>query len=100
MEQGIQGVKMALQLLRDYYAQGDAAHAAAEGAGAGIISLLEVCESDFSKDLAEINATEDNAVSSYDRATKENEIEKVTKDQDVKYKSEESVRLDKAVAEA
>merc|ERR1719240_2319690 len=87
MEQGIEGVKLALNVV-------------AEGAGAGIISLLEVCESDFSKDLAEINATEDNAASSYDRATKENEIEKATKDQDVKYKSAESVRLDKAVAEA
>ena len=37
---------------------------------------------------------------SYDRATKENAIEKTVKDQDVKYKTQESVSLDKAVAEA
>merc|ERR1719231_1165591 len=97
MELGIEGVKKALMVLRDYYAS-DKSHAAAEGAGAGIISLLEVCESDFSKNLAEINATEDNAASTYDRITKENAVEKTNKDQDVKYKTQESVRLDKAVA--
>merc|ERR1711920_141752 len=48
MEQGLQGVKLALKVLRDYYAQ-DKAHDAAEGGGANIIGLLEVVESDFTK---------------------------------------------------
>jgi len=100
MEQGVEGVKTALKVLRDYYAKDGKAHGAADGAGAGIIGLLEVCESDFSKDLAEIVSTEETAAASYDRATKENEIETATKSQDVKYKTQESVRLDKAVAEA
>merc|ERR1719321_1202098 len=100
MEQGLEGVKTALKVLREYYASDDKAHNAAEGAGAGIIGLLEVCESDFSKDLAEIVSTEESAQASYDRATKENEIEKASKDQDVKYKTKESTGLDKAVAEA
>merc|ERR1719323_186658 len=73
MEQGIQGVKMALKVLREYYAA-DKAHAAAEGAGTGIIGLLEVVESDFSKGLAEMTAAEDTAQSTYDTETKENEI--------------------------
>merc|ERR1719277_2956649 len=99
MEMGVQGVKQALQVLEEYYSQGDKAHAAAEGAGANIIGLLEVCESDFEKQLAEIVATEENAAATYDTETKENEIETTTKSQDVKYKSKESTDLDKAVAE-
>merc|ERR1719152_1053316 len=100
MEQGLEGVKAALNILREYYAKDGKSHGAAEGAGAGIIGLLEVCESDFSKDLAEIVSTEETSANSYERATKENEVETASKNQDVKYKSQESTRLDKQVAEA
>jgi len=99
MEAGIKGVQLALKVLRDYYAK-DKAHAADEGGGAGIMGLLEVVESDFSKGLIEMTSTEEEAQSSYDQETKENEIEKVTKEQDVKYKTEEAAGLDKATAEA
>merc|ERR1719413_165981 len=100
MEQGLQGVKLALKVLRDYYGKGDKAHAAAEGAGSNIIGLLEVVESDFTKGLAEMTATEESAQAAYDAETKENEIEKTTKEQDVAYKTKESNSLDKAVPEA
>merc|ERR1719325_556877 len=70
MEQGLEGVKLALKVLREYYAQ-DTAHAAAEGGGASIIGLLEVVESDFSKGLAEMTATEETAQAVYDTETKE-----------------------------
>jgi len=99
MEQGLEGVKLALKTLREYYA-GDKAHEAAEGAGASIIGLLEVVESDFSKTLAEDIATEAAAASAYDTQTKENEIETAAKEQDVKYKTKESATLDKVAAEA
>merc|ERR1712060_1044553 len=36
MEQGLEGVKIALRVLTDYYAKDDKDHAAAEGAGHGI----------------------------------------------------------------
>merc|ERR1719261_2469139 len=52
MKQGIEGVQKALSVLKEYYAAEGSAHGAAEGAGAGIISMLEVIESDFSKGLA------------------------------------------------
>merc|ERR550525_122810 len=55
MQQGLEGVKPALKVLREYYAQ-DKAHAAAEGGGANIIGLLAVVESDFTKGLAEMTA--------------------------------------------
>merc|ERR1711870_5831 len=44
MEQGLQGIKMALRVLNDYYAKTDKAHASADGAGHGIIGLMEVVE--------------------------------------------------------
>merc|ERR1712060_374621 len=100
MEQGLEGVKVALRVLNDYYAKSDKAHEAAEGAGHGIIGLLEVIESDFSKALAEFISVEETAAADYDKQSKENEIEKTTKDQDVKYKNAEASDLDKATAEA
>merc|ERR1719181_1043886 len=100
MEEGLEGIKLALKILRDYYGAEDAAHAAATGAGGGIIGLLEVIESDFSKGLAELIATEESAAAEYDKITKENEIAKTTKEQDVKYKTKEAKSLDEAVAEA
>merc|ERR1719388_560709 len=53
--------------------------------------MLEVIESDFSKGLAELIATEETAAAEY---------EKLTKEQDVKYKTKEAKSLDEAVAEA
>merc|ERR1712060_1033113 len=44
--------------------------------------------------------TEEVAAASYDKQSKENEVDKAAKDQDVKYKSKESADLDKAVEEA
>merc|ERR1719265_2417781 len=98
-EKGLNGVKLALKVLNEYYAKADKAHSSADGASSGIIGLLEVCESDFSKALTEMTAAEEAAQNQYDAQTKENEITKATKDQDVKYKTKESNGLDKSVAE-
>jgi chromosome segregation ATPase len=94
MEKGLDGVKMALKVLKDYYAK-DSAHGSATGAGDSIIGLLEVVESDFSKDLAEIQSGEETAAAAYDKESKENAIEKTTKEKDVEYKQKESAYLDK-----
>jgi len=99
MKKGVEGVKLALKVLNEYYAK-DAAHGSADGAGSGIIGLLEVCESDFTKGLAEMTAVEDAAVAEYDSTSKENAITKATKEQDAKYKSKEAKGLDKDTAEA
>jgi len=99
LEKGIAGLKAALKVLSEYYSGDGKAHAAAEGAAGGIISLLEVAEADFSKNLAEITSDEEAAVAAHEKATKENEIEKTTKDQDVKYKVQESSDLDKTAGE-
>merc|ERR1719203_1313535 len=99
MEQGIEGVRSALKILRDYYGGDGKEHAAAEGAGQGIIGLLEVVESDFSQGLAEMVAAEDAAAAAYDKETKENEIEKTAKQQDLKFKTKETADLDQAIQE-
>merc|ERR1719213_1212822 len=99
LEQGIAGVQLALKVLREYYAKEDKSHEAAEGASNTIVGLLEVVESDFTKLLAETIAAEEAAAAEYDTRTKENEVAKTMKEQDVKYKTEEFTGLDNAVAE-
>merc|ERR1719326_2323787 len=90
---------MVLKVLTEYYGSGGKAHAYAEGAGEGIIGLLEVVESDFTKGLAEMTATEESSAAEYDKLTKENEISKAMKSQDVKYKTKDAKGLDKSIAE-
>merc|ERR1719502_89793 len=99
MSKGIKGVQVALKVLNEYYAKEGKDHGAAEGAGEGIIGLLEVVESDFTKGLAEMTAAEESAAAEYDQMTKENEITKASKMQSVKYKTQESKGLDKATSE-
>mmetsp|Transcript_146089 Transcript_146089/g.266222 ORF Transcript_146089/g.266222 Transcript_146089/m.266222 type:complete len:225 (-) Transcript_146089:58-732(-) len=95
----IEGVKQALSVLREYYAADGKAHDADEGTGSSIISLLEVCESDFSKSLAEMEVAESSEASAYEKMKKANAITKVSKEQEVKYETKEAASLDKATAE-
>jgi len=98
-EKGLNGIKLDLKVLNEYYAKADKAHSSGDGASTGIIGLLEVAESDFAKGLAEMNAAEETAAAAYEQETKENEILKVTKEQDVKYKTKEATGLEKSNAE-
>merc|ERR1712038_1544957 len=74
-------------------------HAKAEGAGGSIINILQVCESDFAKNLAKEEAAEADAQSEYEKVSQENAVVKTTKEQDVKYKSQEAKSQDKTAAE-
>merc|ERR1719156_18375 len=58
-------------------------------AGSGIISVLEVAESDFTRLLAETETAEDAAASAYEKQTEENKISKSTKEADAKAKKSE-----------
>jgi len=111
--QGLQGVRKALDVLREFYAakeEGEALlqqpepplpelHTKSDGAGGSIIGILEVVESDFATNLAQVETEEGDAQSEYDKTTQANKITKATKDQDVTYKTEEHTGLDKAIAE-
>jgi len=118
LEQGLEGIRGALSVLRDFY-QADAAllqqsgglgafmqqpavpdkHEKASGAGGGIISMLEVIESDFAKNLAQEEEEEASAQTNYEKVTQENKVTKTIKEQDDKYKTKEFTSLDKEVAE-
>merc|ERR1712190_528072 len=119
LEQGLAGVRKALGVLREYYGstgasmlQADAdmksimsqpampeKHVKAGDAGSSIIGILEVCESDFAKNLASESSEEDDAEAAYEKKTQENKVTKTLKDQDVKYSTQEFQTLDKDIAE-
>jgi DNA repair exonuclease SbcCD ATPase subunit len=100
MERGLNGVKKALKVLKEYYAKPALLQeqSGSEGANA-ILGLLEVAESDFSKLLAEMIAEEEQAQAAYDEGTNENTVAGKTKEQDVKYKTKEAAGLDKSTTE-
>merc|ERR1719336_2502307 len=74
-------------------------HSKSTGAGTGIIGILEVCESDFAKNLAKEEAQEEDAQAEYDEITQENKVTKTMKEQDLKYKTKEVKALKKAIAD-
>jgi len=110
---GIEGLTMALQLLRDYYAapaddeaallQADAptvsTHSASGGAASGIIGILEVAQSDFSKMLADAEADEKASSEMYEKMTHENNVATTMKGADVKYQTKEQAGLETSVAD-
>jgi len=108
LEQGLAGVRKALSLLRDYYGSAAAllqqpakpeTFEKASGAGGSIIDILEVCESDFATNLAKEESEEADSAENYEKTTQENKISTATKTQDVKYKTQEAVSLDKQISE-
>jgi chromosome segregation ATPase len=123
LAKGLDAIRSALEVLRDYYGSKEESllqdnnkftafmqhsqqqpaapqkHEKSAGAGGSIISMLEVAESDFAKNLAEIETEEAAAQEEYDKVTQENKVTKSTKEQDVKYKTKEFTALDKEVAE-
>eukprot|EP00429_Kryptoperidinium_foliaceum_P017651 CAMPEP_0176044520 /NCGR_PEP_ID=MMETSP0120_2-20121206/22096_1 /TAXON_ID=160619 /ORGANISM="Kryptoperidinium foliaceum, Strain CCMP 1326" /LENGTH=700 /DNA_ID=CAMNT_0017377925 /DNA_START=69 /DNA_END=2171 /DNA_ORIENTATION=+ len=100
MQAGLQGVRMALKILREYYAKDGAAHATSSGSGKSIIGLLEVVESDFTKSLAEMNVAENTAQSEYDKDSYANQIEKASKETSIKHMTRQAANLEKSISEA
>jgi len=122
LEQGLNGVRKAIEVLGNFYGAGAGEEAAllqddskfsafmqqpkapqqfekSGGAGGGIIGILQVVESDFATNLAEEETEEADAQASYEKMTQENKITGAEKEQDVKYKTQEFTGLDKSIAE-
>jgi len=118
LELGLDGVRKALSVLRDYYGSSAALlqssndmeatmrqpakpelHSKATGAGSSIIGILEVVESDFATNLAKEETEEADAAAEYEKTTQENKVTSTLKNQDVKYKTQEFTGLDKSIAE-
>ncbi|CAE7669388.1 unnamed protein product [Symbiodinium necroappetens] len=96
LQLGVAGVQAAIKALRDYYSQDrqpvsvDMAASmalAAEGraprlaeveastAGAGVISLLEVVESNFARNMADLQSQDRNAQENYDQMIHESQVQ-------------------------
>merc|ERR1719247_1038832 len=103
---------MALQVLRDYYAEKDASllqttpdasediaaqmkqmslaqTTKSSGAASGIIGMLEVAESDFSKMLSEGQSTEDQLQKEYEQVSEDNKIATTKKETEAKYSAKD-----------
>lgn len=98
LEEGLEGVKLALKVLRDYYGQEGQEHKTS-GQSSSLIAMIEVCESDFSKGLSETIATEESAAAAYKQQSGDNDVDKASKEKAVKFKTKEAAGLDKSVAE-
>jgi len=111
LEKGLVGVRKALVILRDYYAQKEESssfvqqpampgqHSQAAGSAKSIIGILEVVESDFATSLAKEETEEAEAHETYETVSQENKVTKATKDKDVQYKTKEITSLRKTLAE-
>merc|ERR1712039_454707 len=109
LELGLGGVRKALEVLRDYYGSVSASliqqpampkqHEKSGGAASSIIGILEVCESDFAENLAKEETQEADAAAEYEKTTQENKVTRATKEQDVKYLTQEFKSLDARIAE-
>jgi len=108
LTKAVAGIQHALSVLRDYYSgssvfvQQPAApelHKKSAGGGESIINLLEVCESDFSLELANEETEEASRAEAYEQNTQENKIYKAKTEQDAKYKKKEVTSLNKIISE-
>merc|ERR1719220_3016170 len=118
LELGLSGVRKAVETLRDYYGAGSSIlqddskfgafmqqpakpvlHSKSQGAGESIINILQVCESDFATNLAKEESEEADAQSEYEKVSQENAVTRTTKEQSVKYKSQEAASQAKTEAE-
>jgi hypothetical protein len=110
LEQGLTGVRKALDVLQEYYAASASmlqedqpakpeTFAKKSGAGGSIIDILQTVESDMATNLAKIETEEADAKADYDKVTQENLVIKTSKEGDEKYKGQEAKSLDKTAAE-
>lgn len=94
MERSLSGIQLALKILRDHYGSADA------GGAGGIISLLEVVESDFTQGLAGLVVEEEGSANYYNSETKHGfDMETAAKENNMKYKTKEYMSMNKAVNE-
>lgn len=107
-EAGIDGLSMALKIVREYYATEAetpafvqqptvGTHSKANDAATGIIGLLEVAESDFSKMLADVKVQEEAAQRAYDEQSHQNDVDRAMKEADVKYETKEKADLESSL---
>jgi len=95
-KQGIDGIQMAIKVLKEYYGKSSllqqpavGTHSSADGESTGIIGMLEVAESDFTKLLAEVESDEKESEKYYEETTQENKVATAEKKTALKFKGKE-----------
>ena len=84
LEMGLGGVQKTLEVLHEYYGRpsvllcNNQQSLPCISAGGSIIGILEVCESDFSKNLAAEEAQESDSFEAYEQQSQENKITKTS----------------------
>lgn len=93
MQKGLDGIRLALKIMKEHYGN-------SFGAEGGIVSLLEVVESDFQKGLTGLVVDEETLAHYYAVETKPNfELEIAAKENDLKLKKKAHISTNKAVSE-
>eukprot|EP00438_Fugacium_kawagutii_P033898 Skav220987 [mRNA] locus=scaffold1541:179018:194613:+ [translate_table: standard] len=95
LQSALEGVRTAISVLRDYYSTSGTSGAAS----GGIVSMLEVIESDFGRSLAQAESQETSRAEEHDSMSQQSKLTEVQKDADQKFKTKTSTDLDKAVLE-
>merc|ERR1719217_40465 len=97
---GQEACAAAIKVLKNYYEGKSFLQGRAQVKGPdGIIGLLEVAESEFSKGLAEGQAAEDAMISEFEKFMEDAKVKRATMMQDQKNKKGEKSRLDAIIAE-
>jgi len=108
-KEGLRGIRGALKILREYYQSKGASflqapitsvHSASTDSGNGIISILEIAESDFARSITEATQQEDDAADEYNVTTQDNKVATATKRTMVEGKTQEMARLNQAITDA
>jgi len=98
-ETGQQACAAAIKVLRQYYEGKSFVQTAAQAKDpAGIVGLLEVAESDFSRMYAEGMAAEDAAISEFETFTQDSKVSRAAKETEVKNKSAERQRIGNVIS--
>jgi hypothetical protein len=107
-------VAQALTVLEEFYAKAAEAGAFVQvqqaqqdqqeqpqtGASTGVIGMLEVIEADFARLEADTKAAEASAAQEYDQFMKDSEIDKMSKEKDLEYKTAKKQDQDEALLKA
>merc|ERR1719221_103564 len=75
------------------------AHKKSSGAGSTIISLLEVVESDFAKDLSRQELEEADSLATYEATKQDDDIARTKMEREATFKTKEAKTLEKDIAE-
>lgn len=95
MKLGIEAVKKAIAVIKDYYSAGSKN----TGAAGEIVSILETVQADFTKGLVEMKGAEASAENVYDKQMKEYKLTMISKEAEIKYKTKELTALKRKLSQ-